>query len=273
MRLSPVGIAILAASVVEAQQPDTASLSQPGIQDNSFLVEEAYNQEAGVVQHISTFQGRRGSSDVDFAFTQEWPIGSIRHQLSYDIPFARIASRTGIGDVGINYRYQLLGDGSSQLAAAPRFTVILPTGNWKKGQGSGGAGAEINLPVSYVLSPAIVTHFNLGASGIPSARNTAGDRAGIFEWSASQSTILTSSSLIQPMLEIVYSRGSEVVAEDRTETAENFLVAPGLRAAINLKSGLQIVPGVSVPLGVGPSGGERGFFLYLSFEHSFKRRR
>lgn len=26
------------------------------IQDNSFLIEEAYNQEDGVVQHISAFQ-------------------------------------------------------------------------------------------------------------------------------------------------------------------------------------------------------------------------
>ena len=28
----------------------------PGIQDNSFLIEEAYNQDPGVVQHISGFQ-------------------------------------------------------------------------------------------------------------------------------------------------------------------------------------------------------------------------
>jgi hypothetical protein len=273
MRLSPVLIAIIAASGLEAQQPDTASSQEPGIQDNSFLVEEAYNQEAGVVQHISTFQGHRGTSDFDFAFTQEWPIGSIRHQLSYDIPIARIGSRTGIGDVGINYRYQILGDGTTRLAIAPRFSVILPTGDWKRGRGSGGASAEINLPVSYVLSRSIVTHFNLGAAGIPSARNSAGDRAGIFDWSAAQSTIFTASSIIQPMLEIVYSRGSEVVARDRTETAESFFVAPGLRAAINFKSGLQVVPGFSVPLGVGPSDGERGFFLYLSFEHPFKRQR
>ena len=37
-------------------------------------------------------------------------------------------------------------------------------------------------------------------------------------------------------------------------------------SAWNLKSGWQIVPGVSVPIGVGPSKGEYGGFLYLSFE-------
>jgi len=39
--------------LVEAKRP---------IQDNSFLIEEAYNQESGVVQHISTFSHSRSKS-------------------------------------------------------------------------------------------------------------------------------------------------------------------------------------------------------------------
>ena len=31
----------------------------PKIEDNSFLIEEAYNQEPGIIQHIQTFQGLR----------------------------------------------------------------------------------------------------------------------------------------------------------------------------------------------------------------------
>jgi hypothetical protein len=42
-----------------------------------------------------------------------------------------------------------------------------------------------------------------------------------------------------------------------------------VRWAFNFKSGLQVVPGVAVPFGVGSSAGERGLFLYLSFEHPF----
>ena len=37
----------------------------------------------------------------------------------------------------------------------------------------------------------------------------------------------------------------------------------------NFDSGLQIVPGVAVPVGVGPSEGEYGVIGYLSFEHPF----
>ena len=41
----------------------------------------------------------------------------------------------------------------------------------------------------------------------------------------------------------------------------------GVGWALDFKNGLQVVPGLSVPLGVGPSQGQRSFFLYLSLEH------
>src|SRR3954471_20480148 len=79
------------------------------IQDNSFLVEEAYNQEHGVVQHIGTFSRSTGG-DWNSTFTQEWPLGGIRHQLSYTIPIQQIEELgVGLGDVALNYRYQLVG--------------------------------------------------------------------------------------------------------------------------------------------------------------------
>ena len=61
-----------------------APSAEPGIQDNSFLVEEAYNQNFGVVQHISSFTRFWDSKDWNYSFTQEWPVpGNERHQLSY----------------------------------------------------------------------------------------------------------------------------------------------------------------------------------------------
>ena len=47
-----------------------------GIQDNSFLIEEAYNQEPGVVQHISTFQRAVPTGQWQYTFTDEWPAWS-----------------------------------------------------------------------------------------------------------------------------------------------------------------------------------------------------
>ena len=37
-----------------------------------------------------------------------------------------------------------------------------------------------------------------------------------------------------------------------------------------LQDGLQIVPGIAMPIGVGPSAGEKSVLIYLSFEHPFR---
>jgi hypothetical protein len=243
----------------------------PIIQDNSFLMEEAYNQEQGIVQHITTFRRHRGSSDFDASFTQEWPIGSIKHQLSYDLPLIRSASETGIGDVRINYRYQLEGSGETRLAVSPRLSLALPTGDWKKGRGSGAAGIEAGLPVSYVLSPLFTTHSNAAVAFTPSARNSIGERANSFGLTLAQSVIVTAHPNIQFLVEAIYARDQNVIGRNSTEWTDDLVISPGVRGAFNFASGLQIVPGLAVPLGAGPSNGDRSVFFYLSFEHPFAR--
>ena len=115
-------------------QQTPAPAVEPGIQDNSFLVEEAYNQNYGVVQHISSFTRFWSSKDWNYSFTQEWPVpGDERHQLSYTLVAAHSGdfpgSGVGIGDVLLNYRYQLVGSGDTRLAFSPRLSLILPAGD------------------------------------------------------------------------------------------------------------------------------------------------
>ncbi|MGH7752011.1 MAG: hypothetical protein ACREN5_04280, partial [Gemmatimonadales bacterium] len=120
----------------------------PGpIQDNSFLIEEAYNQEAGVIQHISLFTRARGSGDWGYAFTQEWPLGGQRHQLSYTLLLERASGATGLGDAFLNYRYQLIGDGQQRVAAAPRVSILVPSGDETRGLGTGGWGVDVGFPL------------------------------------------------------------------------------------------------------------------------------
>src|SRR6266851_5523134 len=150
------------------------------IQDNSFLVEEAYNQERGVVQHINTFSYFADSHDWFYTFTQEWPVpGDARHQLSYTLAFLHAGafpgSGVGIGDVALNYRYQLVGDSNACVAFAPRFSLFFPTGDSTSGRGSGGFGLQTSLPLSVVLSRKLVSHWNAGATFIPRAQDQVGD--------------------------------------------------------------------------------------------------
>ena len=79
-------------------------------------MEEAYNQNFGVVQHINSFTRFFESKDWIYTFTQEWPApGDERHQLSYTLAAQHAGgypdSGAGIGDVLLNYRYQLVGNG------------------------------------------------------------------------------------------------------------------------------------------------------------------
>ncbi|MBI3592388.1 MAG: transporter, partial [Nitrospirae bacterium] len=120
------------------------------IQDNSFLIEEAYNQEPGVIQHIQTFQYMKNRT-WGYSFVQEWPVGGQTHQFSYTIPVYHLnkdGNKTGIGDVMINYRYQLIYKEKEGVAMAPRFSLLLPTGDYKKGFGRGAIGLQTNIPLS-----------------------------------------------------------------------------------------------------------------------------
>ena len=247
-----------------------AQTPEKSIQDNSFLLEEAYNQEPGVVQHISTFTRYRESRDWLYTFTQEWPVPGIQHQFSYTLPYTSLAQspdgRRGVGDILLNYRYQLLGDGNAKIAVAPRFSLILPTGDRNQLRGSGATGFQVNLPVSVVLSEALVTHWNLGTTYVPGARNGAGDKADLSSWNFGQSLIWLLHPRLNAMLELAYTSGEVVTGPGQKARADSFFINPGLRFAINFPSGLQIVPGLSLPIGTGPSKGERAIFLYLSFE-------
>ena len=245
------------------------------IQDNSFLIEEAYNQEKGVVQHINAFSYFAQSHDWSYTFTQEWPVpGDARHQFSYSLSVVRpgdFSDGTGFGDALLNYRYQLVGNGASRVAFAPRLSLILPTGNSRSGRGFGGTGVQTNLPLSVVVNRKLVTHWNAGATFVPSAQDADGHHASTAAYNLGQSFIWLAHPRVNLMLETVFASGQDVVARDNTIWTKSLLLNPGVRWAYNFKNGLQIVPGVAMPLGVGPSAGEKGFFLYLSFEHPFER--
>jgi hypothetical protein len=70
-------------------------------------------------------------------------------------------------------------------------------------------------------------------------------------------------------VETVWIANESVVASNKTQWEHHLLVSPGIRWAYNFRNGLQIVPGIAAPIGVGPSAGEKGVILYLSFEHPF----
>lgn len=255
-----------------------AALARPqagSIQDNSFLIEEAYNQERGVVQHINSFSRFAPSGDWFYTFTQEWSLGGVKHQVSYSLPLQELhsplAAAVGIGDVALNYRYQAVGDGRAAVAFAPRLSLLLPTGQPDTGLGTGGVGLQLNLPLSWTWGTRVVTHWNAGVTHTFSARDEAGDTAATTGFSLGQSVVWLARRRVNLLLETAYARSQDVVSQGSTEPSEALFVSPGIRWSYDFENGLQIVPGVAFPIGIGPSRGVHGFLLYLSFEHPFRK--
>lgn len=261
MRLLPLLLCLLLLPSAAASQ------DPPPIRDNSFLIEEAYNQEPGVVQHILLFARDRVTRDWELGFTQEWPFLNQNHQLSYSIPLVSAAGSAGIGDAALNYRYRWLA--LRRAESVVRISALLPTGSAERGTGTGGAGIELNMPVSVEIGRGLATHWNVGGSVIPSARAEDGTRRAANELFAGASLVWLLHPMLNLLTESVWSR-AETPAVGGTRTSETSLtLVPGVRGAINLRSGAQIVPGAGLTLDARDGMRVSGLLLYLSFEHGF----
>lgn len=250
--------------------PPTAQSSKP-IQDNSFLLEEAYNQEAAVIQHISTLFFDRTVRTWLYALTDEWPLNGQRHQLSVTIPLqsAVAGASAALGDVAFNYRVQLVGSGDTRLAITPRLTVLLPTAS--EALGGGTLGFQGAIASSYAMTPRLVLHSNAGVTLFPNVDaggGGTGARGQLMDVGVGQSAVW----LVHPRLNLMLE-GTLASVENFTgvgtsrEREAGITISPGLRWAYNFPSGLQVVPGIAFPVGFRANSGQRGVFLYLSLEH------
>jgi hypothetical protein len=253
------GLALAPLSAEDANTP-----LAKGIQDNSFLIEEAYNQEPGVVQHIATL--RRLERDWLFAFTQEWPAGSQTHQVSYTVPYSWLRSggqsADGFGDLMLNYRWQALMETASTPAFAPRLSLILPTGDADRGLGLGSVGYQVNLPVSKIVTDRVTLHGNAGITTYADI-----DGRSPVSYNLGASAVYAVSREFNLMLEGLVE-WTETVSAGNIERETSFTLSPGVRKAFDLAPG-QLVVGAAAPVRFGGGETDFGVFLYVSVEHSF----
>lgn len=283
--LTAVGLLVAAGDLdaVDAALPSPAvTADQParGIQDNSFLVEEAYNQGPGVVQHIlnvtRTVDKLRGPDDHEWGlvFTQEWPAFSQTHQLSYTVPYLFRESgeqgSDGVGDVLLNYRFQALRETPRTPAFAPRFSLILPTGDEDEGFGDGTLGFQFNLPLSKIVSDRWTLHGNAGLTFLPDVGGN--DLVG---YNLGASAIYALTPTFNLMLEAVtsFDQAARVGGGGGTERTVAAVLSPGLRYAFNHPNDAQTVVGLAAPIGLTGKAPDYGVILYVSFEHFFHRPR
>lgn len=227
-----VAFALMATSA-SAQTPP----SRFGIVDNSFLVEEAFNQERGVYQHMLTVRRDR-SRTWELSATGEWPLGSQRDQLSMMVSLAAADGNNTSGPVVISYRRQLTMEDARMPAIAPRLSLVLPTRDGQRGW-------QAALPVSKSFG-AFYVHGNVGTSW------TSADGAEPF---AGASVIAAVRPMFNVMLESLFTRtGGEL------ET----VISPAVRSGWNVGR-TQIVIGLAAPTTFADTR-STSLFGYLSIE-------
>lgn len=254
--------ALLASPALAQEDPRPAA----ALQDNSFLIEEAYNQEPGVVQHILSL--RRQGHDWFLNFTQEWPLASQMHQFSYSVPYSWLRTDTGrvsgVGDATVNYRIQLMTENDWRPAFAPRISLIVPSGDASRDLGAGSFGYQVALPFSKIVTDRLTLHANFG---VTSYWDIFGQQP--ISWFAGGSAIYAVTREFNLMLETLHEWNESVNPTGLIEREKALTVLPGFRYAFNLPAG-QLVTGVGAPIrfveGAKP---DYGVFLYLSFEHGF----
>jgi len=244
--------------------------------DNSFLIEEAYNQEPGVIQHIGTAWyavNHRGGEKIEawnLSFTQEWPVFSQTHQFSYTIPysFIRVGGRSvnGVGDVLLNYRFQAYLNETNLMAFAPRASLVLPTGNRFRALGDNTWGAQFNLPFSTARGDDWFVHLNAGLTYLPAAASA--QRRDLLSYEFGASAIYAMTRDFNVMLEWVGYWNQFGEAGRPLDREFVSLISPGVRRAFNFSNGSQLVLGVAAPIGLTGPSPDAGVFLYFSFEHS-----
>ncbi|HEX2473261.1 MAG TPA: hypothetical protein VHK01_00865, partial [Lacipirellulaceae bacterium] len=285
-------LVITAATAIVARSSYAQNGGREHISDNSFLIEEAYNQEPGVVQHIFNWFPTWDESDGElnefqFLYTIELPLGSQKHQLSFtpmnfehffeDPPGAPAVEEGGWGDTFLNYRYQLTMDDDCSMmpAIAPRISVIFPTGDEDRGLGTGEVGYQFNLPISKELER-FAFHFNAGCTFTPDVSVDLGGgldspHRDLHGYNLGASVIWLATYDVNFMLEFLTlwdENLDEVASIDDTTTV---LLNPGVRAALYTGDEIQWVVGAGVPIGLSEDAPDIGAFIYMSVEHNFRR--
>jgi DtxR family Mn-dependent transcriptional regulator len=245
-----------------SQGPQASRTVEPfEIMDNSFLVEEAYNQEPRIFQNIFGFT--RQSGDWQVTFTQEWPAPGMRHQLSYTVAAESVGSQSGFGDVYLNYRFQALEEGPGRPAFSPRVSLIVPSGRVSAGGGEGGV--QINLPASKQRGD-FQLNGNGGFTWLPR-----GERADLLSPSLAGSAIYRLQPMFHLMLESVLSFEAAETPRGKVERTRAFTVSPGVRGGWNLADDTQLIVGAAIPITRVDGESSAGVFAYFSYELPYKR--
>lgn len=255
---APDASAIVGGPASAQAAPEPASKFR--ITDNSFLVEEAFNQDAGVFQNSFVMARSRATGAWSGSFTQEWPVSTIRHQLSVTVPMSVMDGNGAVGDGLINYRFQAWSGKGKLPLFSPRLSAVLPTSAQRREYGTSGVGWQMNLPFSKEVG-FVFFHWNAGTTWLREAGTGT-------LWQTTPSAAGSVIVAVRPMFNLMF----ETYSESRPGAAGREVsttFAPGFRTGWNVGD-QQWVVGVAVQVTRGAVS-DTGILTYLSYELPFMK--
>lgn len=214
--------------------------SRAAIEDNSFLLEEAFNQKKGEYQFIHNYQSSTDGGQ-EYFFQVEAPLTHETHQLSFDFSYLE----KSISDTRLNYRFQSYKKKGKMHTE--RVSIVSPTGSVKRGSGRGVYGLELLQSATFPLSGPLVNHWNLGMTFFEQRSHT--------DFTLGTSLVYLHRDDLNFLLETFYE----------SEEEASLILNPGLRTAMDGEKS-QIVTGLAFPLRYTEDKVYPGVFLYLSVE-------
>ena len=232
--------------------------AQGVIEDNSFLLEEAYNQEKNEYQFIQRFDvSERGGQDYSVEF--EAPITPLTHQFSFDLSHTKDddSSQRAFGDLALNYRYQSYNHKNNILTQ--RLGVIIPTGSVEKETSNGVYGFTFVQSATLKLNEVFMNHWNIGITTYPDENLTGFLLGGSFVYLYQDN--------FNFLFEALYETDESVTPEGGNDRANTLFLNPGARFAYETSwNETQIVPGISFPFQYTEKRFHPAILLYLSLE-------
>lgn len=240
-------------------------LNAEPLEDNSFLVEEAYNQEPGIIQFIQVLQKSTKTKNWNYVFINEIPVVNQEYQFSYELPYIydEAVDKSQLSDIKINLRKEFLR--AEQIVTTGRVSLILPTGKNEENSGKGALGYEISLISSVKISNVWSQHWNIGYGITPKAKNSNNISENISKYFYAVNNVYFLTDTINFMLEAVASHSEEIVGVSSKTWNQEIILSPSIRLAFDV-SDWQFVPGLAYPMGVGASEGQSQVLGYLSIE-------
>ncbi|HEY0653586.1 MAG TPA: hypothetical protein VGD65_10690 [Chryseosolibacter sp.] len=235
--------------------------NQPmSIEDNSFIIEEAFNQSPGVIQYTASSQVANDGTAINLEC--ELPLSGERHQLSFSLP-TKVSSFTfAVEELMISYR-PLVSGRHRWIMITPRLSLIVPTATIEPRLNGGTFGIEWNFALTKRLSRNVISHINLGSTHPLARSHNEPQLNRLHDKFCGASLVLALARNMDLLAEFKATNASGHFASAGTWNlvanpgcrflfkVTNFVIVPGLSAPIEWRTGLPVA---------------RQLLIYLSIE-------